>query len=387
LSGIPLSQIVNVVPRVITPQTPSNFLDPLILTRNMDVVGPGDVISSDSPSDAASLFGAGSVEHQMASVIFGGLKDVSRLPTQIFFAGVSDDASKISVDLDKVAQGWSSWVGFAPAFVPSQDVARSIAYWLLLNTRYWAVIWDDNINALVKDQGTDASKWSLGRFLQNLANTRNISLVYKDFKAAALALTWMATLDFDRTDGRRALAFTQSDFVTPSVSEAADAQTLLDGNYSFYGDYGAATGSFAFFYDGRVLGPSQWADALICQTWLANQLQYALITLFMQQRAIPFTAEGDAMITAACRDVLVRAANFGIIRTGVTLSPDQKDTANRAAGRDISNELYNQGYYLHPGASSASPEQRAARKIPGAMLWYNDGGSVQSIDFNVVEVV
>ncbi len=93
------------------------------------------------------------------------------------------------------------------------------------------------------------------------------------------------------------------------------------------------------------------------------------------------------MITAACRDVLVRATNFGIIRTGVTLSPDQKDTANRAAGRDISNELFNQGYYLYPGASSATPEQRASRKIPGAMLWYSDGGSVQSIDFNVVEVV
>ncbi|UYH50821.1 DUF3383 domain-containing protein [Candidatus Kirkpatrickella diaphorinae] len=387
MSGIPLSQIVNVVPRVITPQTPSNFLDPLILTHNMDVVGPGDVIASDSPTEIASLFGPGSNEHQMALVIFGGLRDVSRLPTQILFAGVSDDASKISDDLDKVAQGWSSWVGFAPAFVPSQDVARSLAYWLLLNTRYWAVIWDDNINALARDQGSDVSKWSLGRFFQGLANTRNISLIYKDSKAAALALTWMATLDFDQTDGRRALAFTRSDFVTPSVSKAADAQTLLEGNYSFYGNYGAATGSFAFFYDGSVLGPSQWADALICQTWLANQLQYALITLFIQQRAIPFTPEGDAMITAACRDVLGRAANFGIIRTGVTLSPDQKDTVNRAAGRDISNELFNQGYYLHPGASSATPEQRAARKIPGAMIWYSDGGSVQSIDFNVVEVV
>ncbi|XAO70919.1 MAG: hypothetical protein AAYR33_07745 [Acetobacteraceae bacterium] len=208
MSGIPLSQIVNVIPRVITPQTPSNFLDPLILTHNMDVVGPGDVITSDSPSDVASLFGPGSIEHQMASVIFGELKDVSRLPTQILFAGVSDGASKISGDLDKVAQGWSSWVGFAPAFVPSQDVARSLAYWLLLNTRYWAVIWDDNINALVRDQGSDVSKWSLGWFFQGLANTRNISLIYKDSKAAALALTWMATLDFDKTDGRRALAFT-----------------------------------------------------------------------------------------------------------------------------------------------------------------------------------
>ncbi len=117
----------------------------------------------------------------------------------------------------------------------------------MLNTRYWAVIWDDNINALVRDQGSDVSKWSLGRFFQSLANTRNISLIYKDSKAAALALTWMATLDFDKTDGRRALAFTQTDFVTPSVSEAADAQTLLEGNYSFYGNYGAATGSFAFF--------------------------------------------------------------------------------------------------------------------------------------------
>ncbi len=105
LSGIPLSQIVNVVPRVITQQTPSNFLDPLILTHNMDVVGPGDVIAFGSQSDVASLFGPDSIELQMASVIFGGLKDVSRLPTQILFAGVSDDASKISGDLDKVAQG------------------------------------------------------------------------------------------------------------------------------------------------------------------------------------------------------------------------------------------------------------------------------------------
>lgn len=386
MSGIPLSQIVNVVPRVISPQTPDNFFSPLILSRNKDVVLAGDVVSAKSLSDVTRLFSPNAPESEMSDVMFSGLKDVSRRPTEILIAGVSEDAGQIEADLDKIAQGWSGWVGFTLAFVPTQDEARSISRWLLKNTRYWAVIWDTNPDALERNPGSDISKWSLGRLLQTLPNTRNITLIYKDPKAAALALTWMASLDFDATNGRRALAFIQSDAVTPSVVDAIDAQTLLDGRYSFYGSYGAATGNFAFFYDGRVLGPSQWADALICQTWLANQLQYALIMLFMQQSVIPFTTEGDAMITAACHDVLMKAANFGIIRTGVTLSADQKDAVTRAAGRNIINELFNQGYYLHPGASSATPQQRASRKIPGAMLWYCDGGSVQSIDFNVVEV-
>ena len=57
---------------------------------------------------------------------------------------------------------------------------------------------------------------------------------------------------------------------------------------------------------------------------------------------------------------------------------------NQAAGRDVSTTIEQQGYYLQildPGA-----QVRGNRGTPIINFWYTDGGIIQGITVNSVEV-
>ena len=66
------------------------------------------------------------------------------------------------------------------------------------------------------------------------------------------------------------------------------------------------------------------------------------------------------------------------IEPGIVLSERQKSEVMNEAGRDISSELWTQGYYiqiLDPGAAV-----RAQRGSPVISIWYTYGGAVQKIE-------
>lgn len=83
------------------------------------------------------------------------------------------------------------------------------------------------------------------------------------------------------------------------------------------------------------------------------------------------------MVRTACLDTIDRFVRFGAIRPGVKLSQAQKVQLLSEVGRDISNTLETQGWYMlvqDPGSTV-----RAARGTPDCKFYYMDGGSIQRI--------
>ena len=76
-------------------------------------------------------------------------------------------------------------------------------------------------------------------------------------------------------------------------------------------------------------------------------------------------------------DPINQALNNGSIRAGINLSENQKAQILSMIGFDISQELYNNGYYLYIGDATA--QTRSQRQSPPIYFFYCDGGSIQHI--------
>ena len=76
--------------------------------------------------------------------------------------------------------------------------------------------------------------------------------------------------------------------------------------------------------------------------------------------------------------------NFGAWVSGVTLSGSQIAAVNAQAGANIAGTLQNQGWYLNvsdPGATAS-----ASRLSPNITFFYTDGGNVNQIVVNSVDL-
>lgn len=299
-------------------------------------------------------------------------------PTVTITPAASDDVPGF---MDALTDTTLNWAAFTTAFEPTLADKQAFATWTgAQNNRFLYVAWDTDANATVQGNTTCFGAWLKAQTLSGSM------AVYQDPLAAALALGWMASLDFGATNGRYTLAFRNSGLVTAAVTDGITAATLLANGYNFYGAYAGSTGSFVFFSNGSVSGPFAWADSFIDQIWLNGSFQEDMINLLMSVGQIPYDATGDALLSAAVLDTINQAVTFGVIRSGVTLTALQAQQVNSAAGRPIDTTLSTRGWYFLPGASTAPATSRAARTSPPCSFWYTDGGSVQSINLASVEI-
>ena len=277
-----------------------------------------------------------------------------------------------AVDMGRITDLTQNWAAFMTTFEP--DTAGKVAFSAWTNAqgdRYAYVGWDTDVTAA---QQGNTSNWAA----IVSANEYSGSVpVYKDVQHAAFVLGMVASLDFERTNGRATLAFKGQSGLAFSVTDATTAQTLIDNGYNFYGDYATSNDRFRFLYPGQVSGNWKWVDTYVNQIWLNAAFQQALMTLLTQVNSIPYNIDGYTLIDAACLDPINAAVNFGAIRAGVTLSSQQKAQINSQAGVDISDTLQTRGWYLQ--IKDATPQVREARGTPPMTFWYLDGGSVQQI--------
>jgi hypothetical protein len=169
------------------------------------------------------------------------------------------------------------------------------------------------------------------------------------------------------------------------VTDQQIAANLLANGYSFYGSYATANDQFNFLYNGQMTGKWKWVDTFVDQVYLNSQFQLALLSLLTSVKSIPYNESGYSLIRAAMIDPISQALNFGSIRTGITMSAQQKAVVNQAAGLDVSTIIEQQGYYLQildPGA-----QVRGNRGTPVINFWYTDGGAVQKITVASIDIM
>ncbi|EIC83985.1 DUF3383 domain-containing protein [Serratia sp. M24T3] len=208
--------------------------------------------------------------------------------------------------------------------------------------------------------------------------------VYGDQTHAASVMGWAAALNFDQENGRNSLKYTQLDGLLAQASTDAEWTALEANGYNFYGQYGANNIAEKYWAPGSITGDYLWADAYFGQIWLNANLQSAILTGFLDKTNLPYNTTGKATVESWCSDVIAQFKTWGGISTGTSLDSSQILKIKSIVGTDISTTLTNTGYYMYIGSFTAT--QRMDRESVVVYLWYTDGGQIQSLTLNSVEV-
>ncbi|MFJ3048512.1 DUF3383 domain-containing protein [Herbaspirillum chlorophenolicum] len=333
----------------------------------------GGTVSFDAQRAAFVITSATSGATSTISFVSGTLA-AGLLMTQATGAVTSQGAiaGVPATNMDAIVAVTSNWAAFMTTFEPITADKLAFSAWVNgKNKRFVYAGWDTDITAT---QANNTTSWGAQA---QAANYDGSVPVYQSMLHAAFVLGMVASIDFDRLNGRITFAFKGLSGLIPSVTDATIAQNLDANGYNFYGDYATSSQDFQLFYPGSVTGKYSFLDEYVNQIWLNAGLQQAILSLMQQVPSIPYNNQGYALIEAACKDPINAALNFGAIRTGVPLSASQAAQVNNQAGAQISNVLATRGWYLQ--ILPATAQVRAQRGSPPMTFWYMDGGSVQKI--------
>ena len=290
------------------------------------------------------------------------------------------DSDTIVTVMSRMVQYSQNWLTFSSTVEPDISFKQQIASWATdQNNRYVYVAWDTDSEAIVQNSTSNFG------YLAREAEYNAAMPVYNTLNVAAFIMGMVASIDFSRENGRITAAFKHQSGLDATVTDSQISENLLANGYSFYGTYGTANDEFTFLYNGQISGQWKWLDSFVNQVWVNNQFQLALMTLLTQVTAVPYVADGYALIGAAMQDPINAFKNFGGFSAGVSLSSLQKAEVNSAAGKDISMNLEQQGYYLQildPGSIV-----RGQRGSPVVTFWYTDGGAVQKLNVASVDIM
>lgn len=282
-----------------------------------------------------------------------------------------------SANLNAITKVTLNWAAFTTTWEPPLADKQAFSAWANgQNDRFAYVGWDSDVNAT---QSGNTACW--GYLVKDFDGSIP---VFGDATHAVFTLGYLASLDFDRLNGRATLAFRSQSGLAASVTDATAAANLIANGYNFYGAYATAKQGYTFMYPGQITGEWEWVDTYANQIWLNANLQTAMFDLLKSVGSIPYNAAGYALVESACLAPLAAAVNFGAIRVGINLSASQIAQIKNAVGSDVSTAILAKGYYLK--ISEAAAATRVARSSPPLTLYYADGGSIQKLTLASIEI-
>lgn len=290
------------------------------------------------------------------------------------------DAMGAAANMEAILKLTENFVCFTTVEQPGEEEALALAGWASgKGVAYLYIYWDDDPR-LLQPNNTATIAAALRE-----ANAGATCGVWNSLDYAAMVMGTAASIDWDRRNGTITFAFKGLDGLGANVVTGADATMLKAQNMNFMGDYATRNDQFIFMYPGAMFGSWTWIDTYLNAVWLNNALQVACMAGFEQTPRVPYTDEGYALVRAWLQDSVNRALYSGIIDTGVTLSESQKAELTREAGRDISGELFTDGYAIL--VNDPAPAVRQKRESPECSVWYTYGGSVHRLDIASTAVV
>lgn len=287
-------------------------------------------------------------------------------------------AASASTFMSTVTALTLNWGAFSTIWAASTADIEGFALWeSQQNNRFAYVPWLTDVAAKTYPDTTTAISYVIANSYGGVIPVYCDATADANGYAAAMALGIIASMDFNRTNGRITMDFKYSDGIPISVTNQTDATNLRKNGFNFVGSWATANSTFTFFNPGSITGSYKFADEYLNQVYFNSQLQLALMTLLTTMNSIPYNDEGNTTIAQACQDPINQMLAFGAIVPGVALSSTQAAAVNAAAGTQIDKVLGTRGWYLQVGQATA--QVRAARGTPPITLWYMDGGAVQQI--------
>ncbi|OYY83019.1 MAG: hypothetical protein B7Y46_16645 [Acidovorax sp. 28-64-14] len=273
-----------------------------------------------------------------------------------------------------------NWASFTTTFEPVTADKEAFSLWVnSQNNRFAYIGWDTSATGTIVP---DTTSWVA---LIKAAGYSGTIPVYRDYLHAAFFMGFIAALDFNRTNGRKTLAYKYQSGLTASVSNVTTANNLEANGYNYIGNVATANQGFVFAFPGQITGSYKFVDSYVNQVYLNSQFQLALLTLLTSAGFVPYTTAGYTQIRQSCMDPINQMLNYGGIQPGVTLSAAQASEVNTQAGTEIATTLSQRGWYLQ--IQDASAQVRGVRGSPPMTFWYMDGGSVQRINLASIVVL
>lgn len=266
-----------------------------------------------------------------------------------------------------------NWASFFTVFEPDADSKTAFADWANdSGDRYLYIPW------------TSASAVSAFELALYSSEYDGVYPVGPRAADAAFVAGVVASIDFTRENGRVDIFFKYQSGMAATVTDSATYDALVAGGRNFIAAIATANDRFTVHVTGKMPGKWAWLDPYVNQIYLNNQFQLALINLMLSVNSIPQNEYGRELLRAACQDPITEAVLNGTIRAGIELSNAQKALINQQAGLDISQQLYNTGWYLQ--ILPATAQQRGLRQSGTMTFWYTDGGGVHSINMPSIDI-
>lgn len=293
------------------------------------------------------------------------------------------DAQDYASCLDEVCETTQNFVTYSTITEADRADALALAGWS--NTQYGEgnqflyVYWSDD--AVLKT--ADASETATAAIRD--AEYNGVAGVFGDVRYPAFIMGSAGSIDWDRIGGTITFAFKAQSGLGANVTDKDDAANLIANGMNFVGNYASRNDNFVFLQNGQMFGQWAWIDTYLNSCWLNNALQVQILGGLQLAARVPYNEAGYIRIRAWVQDVVDRALTNGVIDRGVRLSETQKTELISEAGKDISTDLYNNGYVLQ--IEDATATIRQARISPSMSFWYTYGGSVHKINLPSTAVV
>lgn len=283
-----------------------------------------------------------------------------------------------------------NWATFTTVVEPVLSVKEQFAAWVqTTNQRYAYFCYDSDITPTE----SPTASGSFGAIV-NEADDFGIATQWEPTSisgssqvqgsAAAFGMSIAASLNFNQKNGNTTWAFRGQAGLVPAVTSLTVYDNLVANGYNCYAAVATANQNFQWFQNGQISGAWKWIQPYINQIYFNSQLQLALAELESSVGSIPYNRQGYTLVRQACMGVINQMLNYGAAQPGVPLSASQAQAVNLAAGANISTTLQTAGWYLQ--ITAATPQVRQARTSPPITLWYMDGGSIQQISLNSIDV-
>lgn len=312
--------------------------------------------------------------------------------------------------LNSVVASTQNWATFTTVFEADTNTALGFANWISTASpagqeRFAYIEWDTvQANALGANPTGFGAQVVAAAYNGSVPNydpgTRTdidpetgqpVITTWTPGELAAFICGFVASLDFNATQGRATAAFKSQAGIQPGVNDATQAANLAGtpygsgGNgYNFYGAVATANEEFEYYVPGSMPGAWKWLDPYINQIAMNADFQLALLTLETQIPSIPYNTNGYNLVRSALQDPIDKYLNYGAIQSGIPLSASQAQQVNTAAGVKIDGVLSTVGYYLQ--ILPATAQVRGLRGSPPMKFWYTDGGSIQSLLLASIDV-
>lgn len=283
--------------------------------------------------------------------------------------------------LDDVTDVTQNFASFMTVFEPDTAGKLAFAAWVqTTEERYVYVAWDSDATVIA-----GAAPDSFGAQCEVLDYDGICPIYDSTGDIAAFVAGSIASIDFEQTNGRITFAFKGHAGLSATITTEFAANNAESNSYNYYANFATANANFVMFQRGSTPGAWLYLDAFVDQIWLTDRLQLALMNLLVAIRALPYNQQGYNQLRVAALDPIQAALNAGVIVPGVSLSNVQRAAINTSVGATTAADVVEtQGWFLD--IKDASPEVRAARGSPPMSFYYTDGGSIQRIELNSIEV-